>query len=198
MKSPDAIRRLVKSFSRLPGIGEKTATRLAYFMINAPDSISEELASAILDVQSEIKLCDQCCSFTDSDTCKMCTDDTRDNSIICVVDSVQGQLAIESTGEYRGRYHVLHGVLSPLDGIGPEELRIGSLIKRLKSSVEEIMIAITPTVEGEATAIYLQRICAPLGLRVTRLASGIPMGADLEFTDPLTLSRAIEGRTVFN
>mgnify|MGYP001159506680 CR=1 FL=1 len=198
MKSPDAIRRLVKSFSRLPGIGEKTATRLAYFMINAPDSISEELASAILDVQSEIKLCDQCCGFTDSDTCKMCTDDTRDNSIICVVDSVQGQLAIESTGEYRGRYHVLHGVLSPLDGIGPEELRIGSLIKRLKSSVEEIMIAITPTVEGEATAIYLQRICAPLGLRVTRLASGIPMGADLEFTDPLTLSRAIEGRTVFN
>jgi recombination protein RecR len=198
MKSPDAIRRLVKSFSRLPGIGEKTATRLAYFMINAPGSLSEELAGAILEVQSEIKLCDQCCSFTDSDICKTCTDETRDSSIICVVDSVQGQLAIESTGEYRGRYHVLHGVLSPLDGIGPEELRIGSLIKRLKSSVEELMIAVTPTVEGEATAIYLQRICAPLGLRVTRLASGIPMGADLEFTDPLTLSRAIEGRTVFN
>lgn len=198
MKSPDAIRRLVKSFSRLPGIGEKTATRLAYFMINAPHSISEELAGSILEVQNEIKLCEQCCTFTDSDICQTCTDDTRDQSIICVVDSVQGQLAIESTGEYRGLYHVLHGVLSPLDGIGPEELRIGSLIKRLKSSVEELMIAVTPTVEGEATAIYLQRICAPLGLRVTRLASGIPMGADLEFTDPLTLSRAIEGRTVFN
>jgi recombination protein RecR len=198
MKSPDAIRRLVKSFSRLPGIGEKTATRLAYFMINAPDALSEELASSILDVQRDIRLCDQCCSFTDADTCKTCSDDTRDNSIICVVDSVQGQLAIESTGEYHGRYHVLHGVLSPLDGIGPEELRIGSLIKRLKYSVEELLIAVTPTVEGEATAIYLQRVCAPLGLRVTRLASGIPMGADLEFTDPLTLSRAIEGRTVFN
>lgn len=198
MKSPDAIRRLVKSFSRLPGIGEKTATRLAYFMINAPDALSEELASSILDVQRDIRLCDQCCSFTDADTCKTCSDDTRDNSIICVVDSVQGQLAIESTGEYHGRYHVLHGVLSPLDGIGPEELRIGSLIKRLKYSVEELLIAVTPTVEGEATAIYLQRVCAPLGLRVTRLASGIPMGADLEFTDPLTLTRAIEGRTVFN
>jgi recombination protein RecR len=198
MKSPDAIRRLVKSFSRLPGIGEKTATRLAYFMINAPDALSEELASSILDVQRDIRLCDQCCSFTDADTCKTCSDDTRDNSIICVVDSVQGQLAIESTGEYHGRYHVLHGVLSPLDGIGPEELRIGSLIKRLKYSVEELLIAVTPTVEGEATAIYLQRVCAPLGLRVTRLASGIPMGADLEFTDQLTLTRAIEGRTVFN
>jgi len=198
MKSPDAIRRLVKAFSRLPGIGEKTATRLAYFMINAPDVLSEELAGSLLDVQRDIRLCDQCCSFTDTETCRTCSDDTRDRSIICVVDSVQGQLAIEATGEYRGGYHVLHGVLSPLDGIGPEELRIGSLIKRLKYSVEELIIAVTPTVEGEATAIYLQRICAPLGLRVTRLASGIPMGADLEFTDPLTLSRAIEGRTVFN
>lgn len=198
MKSPDAIRRLVKSLSRLPGIGEKTATRLAYFLINAPDTLSEDLAGSILEVQRDIRLCDQCCSFTDSETCKTCSDDTRDGSIICVVDSVQGQLAIEATGEYHGRYHVLHGVLSPLDGVGPEQLRIGSLIKRLKSSVEELMIAVTPTVEGEATAIYLQRICAPLGLRVTRLASGIPMGADLEFTDPLTLTRAIEGRTVFS
>ena len=198
MKSPDPIRRLVKSLSRLPGIGEKTATRLSYFLINAPDHISEELSQAIAEVQHEIRLCARCCSFTDTEICSTCSDDTRDKSIICVVDSVQGQLAIESTGEFKGQYHVLHGVLSPLDGIGPEELRINTLISRLTHSVDELMIAITPSVEGEATAIYLQRICAPLGLKVTRLASGIPMGADLEFTDPLTLTRAIEGRTIFN
>ena len=150
------------------------------------------------EVQHEIRLCARCCSFTDTEICSTCSDDTRDKSIICVVDSVQGQLAIESTGEFKGQYHVLHGVLSPLDGIGPEELRINTLISRLTHSVDELMIAITPSVEGEATAIYLQRICAPLGLKVTRLASGIPMGADLEFTDPLTLTRAIEGRTIFN
>ncbi len=195
MKSPDAIRQLVKAFSRLPGIGEKTAVRLAYFLINAPEHVSTELSEAIQIVQSEIRLCATCCTFTDQDRCAICTDTARDASIICVVDSVQGLRAIEATGDFSGRYHVLHGVLSPLDGIGPEELRIADLMKRLTDTVEELMIAVAPTVEGEATAIYLQRLCAPLGVTVTRLASGIPMGADLEFTDPMTLSRAIEGRT---
>lgn len=196
MKSPDAIRQLVKAFSRLPGIGEKTAVRLAYFVINAPDYVSEELAEALRSVQDKIGLCEVCCNFTDQTRCTICEDTTRDGSMICVVDSVQGLRAIEATGEFKGRYHVLHGVLSPLDGIGPEELRISDLMKRLTDAVEELMIAVAPTVEGEATAIYLQRLCAPLGIRVTRLASGIPMGADLEFTDPMTLSRAIEGRTL--
>lgn len=196
MKSPDAIRQLVKAFSRLPGIGEKTAVRLAYFLINAPEHVSAELSEAIQMVQSEIRLCATCCTFTDQDRCAICADTARDASIICVVDSVQGLRAIEATGDYSGRYHVLHGVLSPLDGIGPEELRIADLMKRLTDTVEELMIAVAPTVEGEATAIYLQRLCAPLGVKVTRLASGIPMGADLEYTDPMTLSRAIEGRTL--
>ena len=196
MKSPDAIRQLVKAFSRLPGIGEKTAVRLAYFLINAPEHVSGELAEALQTVKADIRLCKTCCTFTDKDECDICTDIGRDSSIICVVDSVQGLRAIESTGDFAGRYHVLHGVLSPLDGIGPEELRISDLMKRLTDQVEELIIAVAPTVEGEATAIYLQRLCAPLGVKVTRLASGIPMGADLEFTDPMTLSRAIEGRTL--
>ena len=196
MKSPDAIRQLVKAFSRLPGIGEKTAVRLAYFLINAPEHVSGELAEAIQTVQTEIRLCEVCCTFTDRAICEICSDPRRDGSMICVVDSVQALRAIEATGDFTGRYHVLHGVLSPLDGIGPEELRIADLMKRLTDTVEELMIAVAPTVEGEATAIYLQRLCAPLGVKVTRLASGIPMGADLEFTDPMTLSRAIEGRTL--
>lgn len=197
MKSPDAIRRLVKSLSRLPGIGEKTATRLAYFLVNAPAVVSEDLMESLAKVKQDIQLCELCCNFTDTQPCRICADPARDRTMICVVDSVQALRAIEATGEYRGHYHVLHGVLSPLDGIGPEELRIGALMRRLSDAVEEMIVAITPSVEGEATAIYLQRLCAPLGLRLTRLASGIPMGADLEYTDPLTLSRAIEGRTLF-
>lgn len=196
MKSPNAIRQLVKAFSRLPGIGEKTAMRLAYFMINAPEHVSSELADALRSVQDDIRLCERCCNFTDQLICEICADPSRDATLICVVDSVQGLRAIESTGDFRGQYHVLHGVLSPLDGIGPEELKVAELMRRLTDKVEELMVAVAPTVEGEATAIYLQRLCAPLGVKVTRLASGIPMGADLEFTDPMTLSRAIEGRTL--
>ena len=196
MKSPDAIRQLVKAFSRLPGIGEKTAMRLAYFMINAPEHVSSELVDALRSVQDDIRLCERCCNFTDQIICEICSDPSRDSTLICVVDSVQGLRAIESTGDFRGLYHVLHGVLSPLDGIGPEELKVAELMRRLTDKVEELMVAVAPSVEGEATAIYLQRLCAPLGVKVTRLASGIPMGADLEFTDPMTLSRAIEGRTL--
>ena len=196
MKSPDAIRQLVKAFSRLPGIGEKTAMRLAYFMINAPEHVSSELVDALRSVQDDIRLCERCCNFTDQIICEICSDPSRDSALICVVDSVQGLRAIESTGDFRGLYHVLHGVLSPLDGIGPEELKVAELMRRLTDKVEELMVAVAPSVEGEATAIYLQRLCAPLGVKVTRLASGIPMGADLEFTDPMTLSRAIEGRTL--
>ena len=179
MSSSDPIKRLVHAFTRLPGIGEKSATRLAFHVLDADD---------------RIRLCSVCCNLTEADPCRFCADPRRDAAIICVVESVPGLMAIERTGEYRGRYHVLHGVLAPLDGIGPDELHLRELIARLRGEVEEVIVATNPSVEGEATALYIHRLAAPLGVRVTRIASGVPIGSDLEYADQVTLSRALEGR----
>ena len=194
MSTSDPIRRLVHAFTRLPGIGEKSATRLAFHVLNADALVARELASALVEVKERIQLCSVCCNLTEADPCRFCSDPRRDDTIICVVESVQGLMAIERTGDYRGRYHVLHGVLAPLDGVGPDELHLRELITRLRGTVEEVIVATNPSVEGEATALYIHRLAAPLGVRVTRIASGVPIGSDLEYADQVTLSRALEGR----
>jgi len=194
VSSSDPIKRLVHAFTRLPGIGEKSATRLAFHVLDADDLVARELAEALLEIKQRIRLCSVCCNLTEADPCRFCADPRRDAAIICVVESVPGLMAIERTGEYRGRYHVLHGVLAPLDGIGPDELHLRELIARLRGEVEEVIVATNPSVEGEATALYIHRLAAPLGVRVTRIASGVPIGSDLEYADQVTLSRALEGR----
>lgn len=193
----DPIQHLIHAFSRLPGVGQKTATRLAFFIMNAEDVVAQDLAEALIEVRDKISLCSICCNLTEVDPCRLCRDSARDDRVICVVESVPGLLAVEATGEFRGRYHVLHGVLAPLDGVGPEDLHIAELVRRLTSGVEELIIATNPSIEGEATAIYLQRVARPLGLKTTRIASGVPIGGDLEYADPVTLCRALEGRREF-
>lgn len=194
MSAADPIRRLVLAFSRLPGIGEKTATRLTFFVLNADEKVATELAEALVEVRERVRLCSVCCNLTEGDPCRYCTDPRRDGRTICVVESVPGLMAIERSGEYRGRYHVLHGVLAPLEGIGPDELHLRELVTRLGSGVDEVIVATNPSVEGEATAIYIQRLARPLGIKVTRIASGVAVGSDLEYADQVTLSRAIAGR----
>lgn len=193
IQAPDAIRRLVHALSRLPGIGEKSAQRLAFFLINADEYVAQDLAAALNEVKNRVSLCEVCGNLTEETRCSLCLDTRRDDSIICVVESVPTLYAIEATGEFQGRYHVLHGVLSPLDGVGPEELNLQSLVRRLEP-IEEIIVATNPSVEGEATALYIQRLCRPLGIKVSRIASGVPMGSDLEYADQVTLARAFEGR----
>ena len=193
MRAPDPIRKLVHAFSRLPGIGEKTAQRLAFFIINADEHVALDLATALTGARDRVGLCESCGNLTESTQCSICTDERRDGRVICVVESVPTLYAVEATGEFRGRYHVLHGVLSPLDGIGPDQLNLKSLLRRL-ADVDEVICATNPSVEGEATALYIQRLCQPLGVRVSRIASGVPMGSDLEYADQVTLARALEGR----
>jgi recombination protein RecR len=188
----DPIGRLVEQLARLPGIGEKTAQRLAFHLLRAEPAYSRELAQAILDVKEKIRLCSQCCNLTEQDPCALCADAARNAHLICVVAHPPDLLAVERTG-YRGRYHVLHGVLSPLDGIGPDDLRIGELVKRVDSSVE-VILATSPNVEGEATALYIAKLLKPLGVRTTRIATGVPIGGELEYADQITLQRAIESR----
>lgn len=190
----DPIRRLVLAFSRLPGIGEKTATRLTFYVLNAPDDVARELSSALGDIRDRVRFCSVCCNLTEADPCRLCADPRRDDRVVCVVESVPSLLAVERTGEFRGRYHVLHGVLSPLDGIGPEALHLKELVNRVAHGVEEIIVATNPSVEGEATALYIQRLMRPLGVKVTRIASGVAVGSDLEYADQVTLSRALAGR----
>ncbi len=193
MSEADPIRRLVHAFSRLPGIGEKSATRLAFFVLRSDPAVAHDLAEALTEIKARVGLCSVCCNLTELDPCRLCQDPRRDDRVICVVESVPSLLAIERTGEFRGRYHVLHGVLAPLDGVGPEALHLKELMARL-DGVEELIVATNPTVEGEATALYLRRLVSPLGVRVTRIASGVPTGADLEYADQVTLSRALSGR----
>ncbi len=190
----DPIRRLIHAFSRLPGIGEKTATRLTFFVLEAEEEVARDLASALAEVREQVRLCSVCCNLTQEDPCRFCADPRRQDDVVCVVESVPGLLAIERTGEFRGRYHVLHGVLAPLDGIGPEQLRITELLRRLDGTVRELIVATNPSVEGEATALYLNKLAAPFGVRTTRIASGVPIGSDLEYADQVTLTRALEGR----
>ena len=195
MSVADPIARLVRDLARLPGIGEKTAQRLAFHVIKAGPEQARELAEAVVGVVRDVRCCSSCQTLTERDPCPICTDPTRDSRIICVVEGVPDLLAVERTREFRGRYHVLHGALSPLDGVGPSDLKIRELLVRLeREPAEEVLVATNPNVEGEATALYLQKLLKPLGLRVTRIAQGVPMGGDLEFADQATLARAVVGR----
>ena len=190
------LQKLVEQFERLPGIGSKTAQRLAYFVLNMPKEQAKEFSSAIIDAHEKIRRCEICCNFSDQDTCPVCRSATRDKGTICVVETPRDAIAIEGTGEYKGVYHVLHGVISPLNGMGPDQLCIKQLLARLNNGeISEVIMATNPTVEGEATAMYISRLLKPLGIRVTRLAYGIPVGGDLEYADDVTLARALEGRS---
>lgn len=187
--------RLVAELAKFPGIGQKTATRLAFFILRQSPVEAESLAAAIRELKAKVRFCSNCFHITESDPCPLCIDPGRDDRLLCIVEEPQDLIAIERSRSFRGRYHVLHGALSPLDGIGPEELRIGELLSRLeRGQVQEAVVATNFTVEGEATALYLARLIRPLGIRVTRLAHGIPMGSDLEYVDEATVNRAVEGR----
>jgi recombination protein RecR len=193
---PDPIAKLIAQLARLPGVGERTATRLAFHVLRAPETYARELAQALLDVRERIRLCSTCMNLTEEDPCGLCADPRRDPQVVCVVATPPELHAIERTGGFRGRYHVLHGVLSPLDGIGPDDLRVRELLSRLGSSspVRELILATSPNVEGEATALYLAKVCRPLGVRVTRIASGVAVGGELEYADGVTIARALEAR----
>ena len=201
MGSPpiDPIARLSTLLSRLPGVGEKTALRLAFHILESPKEYARELAEALEALERDVHLCSRCCNLTAQDPCGLCRDPQRDGRLLCVVSTVPDLLAVERTREFRGRYHVLHGALSPLDGIGPDQLRLKELLARLHAptegpAVEEVILCTDPTVEGEATALYLTRLLKPLGLKLTRIAQGVPMGGDLEYADQVTLARALAGR----
>lgn len=187
--------RLTDQFERLPGIGHKTAARLAYYMLSRPEQEVQDFSSALLEAKKNIRYCKCCQNLTDTELCSICADTGRDRSVICVVEDPRDVMAFERTREYNGLYHVLHGAISPMDGIGPDSLRIKELMTRLSGNeVQELIMATNPTVEGEATASYLSRLVHPMGITVTRLAYGIPVGGDLEYADEVTLSRALEGR----
>ena len=192
---PKSLGKLINELSKLPGIGDKTAQRLAFHVLSLSDKEAEALADAVVEAKHTLKYCSCCGNFTDKDPCDICADKERRQDVICVVESPKDVVAIERVGEYDGKYHVLHGVISAMEGIGPEDINLKSLITRLQNSeVQELIIAINPTIEGEATATYLARLIKPAGIKVTRIANGIPVGGDLEFTDRVTLLKAIEGR----
>ena len=192
---PEPFARLIEALQRLPGIGPKTAQRLTFFLLKRPVSEVRELSDALIAVKERIVYCGSCFNVTDEDPCRICADPARDARVLCIVEEPNDLLAMERTGEYRGRYHVLLGALSPLDGIGPEDLKVRELLTRLESGdTTEVILATNPNVEGEATAIYLAKLIRPLGVRVTRIARGLPVGGDLEYADQVTLSKALEGR----
>lgn len=194
----DPVSRLIQALTKLPGIGEKTASRLAFHILGSSEEYCRELAQAVLDVKEKIRLCSICLNITDQDPCRICADPTRSDEILCVVEEPNDLYAIEKTGAFRGKYHVLHGVISPLDGIGPDEIRAEELFQRLRSgTIQEVILATNPVVEGDATALYLSERIKPLGVKVTRIARGIPVGGDLEYTDSQTLSNALRGRHTF-
>ncbi len=187
--------RLAENFERIPGVGRKSAQRMAFYVLGLSEDAAKDFADSILEAKQRIHCCSVCQNLTDSETCPICSNPARDHSVICVVEDAQDVMAFERTREYNGVYHVLHGVISPLDGIGPDQLRVRELLARLADdSVKEIIMATNPTVDGEATASYLSRQIKPMGLKVTRLAYGIPVGGSLEYADDVTLSRALEGR----
>ena len=186
---------LIEALAKLPGIGKKTASRLAFYILRSSESEAQALARAILDVKERIRFCSTCFNLTDEDPCWICCNDRRTQDTLCVVEGPNDLIAIENTGIYHGKYHVLHGTISPLEGIGPEDLKIKELMERLqRDNVMEVILATNPTVEGGATAIYLTDLIKPLGVKVTRIAYGIPMGGEIEYSDGMTLSKALEGR----
>jgi recombination protein RecR len=191
----EPLARLITEFKRLPGIGQKSAQRIAFHVLRAQREDAEHLAQAILDVKDKLGLCRVCNNISDSDVCQYCADANRDGRIVCVVEEPHNIVGIETTRQFEGRYHVLHGALSPLRGIGPESLKIKGLVERIgEGGIEEVIVATNPTVEGEATAVYLARLLKPLGVKVTRIGMGIPVGSDLEFADEVTILKAMEGR----
>ncbi|MBW2477014.1 MAG: recombination protein RecR [Deltaproteobacteria bacterium] len=190
--------RLVAELSKFPGIGQKTATRLAFFLLRQPAAEAEALSTAILELKRQIRFCSICYHITEQNPCGLCTSQSRDESLLCVVEEPQALLAIERSHSFRGRYHVLHGALSPLEGVGPDDIYIAPLMQRLgQGDIKEVLVATNFTVEGDATALYLARLIHPLGIRVTRLAYGIPMGSELEYIDEATVNRAVQGRREF-
>ncbi len=190
------LEKLIEQFEKLPGIGSKTAQRLAFYVLNLPKDEAKEFSNSILEAHEKIRYCKICCNITDGEVCSLCGSDGRDKSTICVVEDPRDVIAFERLGEYNGTYHVLHGVISPLSGIGPEEIRIKELLSRIKNvNMKEVIMATNPTVEGEATAMYISRLLRPMNIKVTRLAYGIPVGGNLEYADEITLSRALDGRS---
>jgi recombination protein RecR len=191
----EPINQLIQRLARLPGIGEKTAARLALHILRSTREEARELAESILAVKEKITLCSQCCNLTDADPCKICDGGDRDRSLLCVVEEPGDLIALENSGEFKGLYHVLHGVISPLDGVAPDDIKIAELVRRLEGGqVKEVILATNPTTNGNATALYLAKLISPLGITVTRIAQGIPMGGDIEYTDVVTLRKAMEGR----
>jgi recombination protein RecR len=192
---PEPIAKLIEAFSRLPGIGAKTAGRLAFQVLRMKEEEVTEFAKALVSVKRNLHYCSICCNITDIDPCRVCQDKTRDTTVICVVQEPKDLIALERTKEFNGYYHVLHGAISPMEGIGPDEIYIAELLKRLgDEKVQELILATNPNIEGEATAMYLSRLVRPFGLKVTRIARGLPVGGDLEYADEVTLSKALEGR----
>ena len=191
----ETITKLINQFERLPGIGHKTAVRLAFFVLESPKNFSEEMANALIEAKEKIKFCSICYNITESDPCEICASNKRDDSIICVVENVKDVVAMEKTHEYKGKYHVLHGSISPMNNITAGDIKVKELLERLKDDkIKEVILATNPTVEGEATAMYISRLIKPLGITVPRIAHGIPVGGDLEYTDEITLIKALEGR----
>ncbi|MDG0809394.1 recombination mediator RecR [Cohnella rhizosphaerae] len=192
---PEPIAKLIESFSRLPGIGPKTAARLAFHVLRMKEEDTIDFAKALVSVKRNLTYCSICCNITDTDPCRICSDKTRDASAICVVQEPKDLVAMERTREFAGYYHVLHGAISPMDGVGPDDIRIKELVQRLSDErVQELILATNANIEGEATAMYLSRLVKPFGIKVTRIAHGLPVGGDLEYADEVTLSKALEGR----
>ncbi len=190
-----SVAKLISELSRLPGVGNKTAQRLAFYILDAPPQQAENLARSIVIARRNIKNCSVCCNMTDTDPCRICSNNGRDKSTICVLESPRDVVAMEKTREYKGLYHVLHGAISPMEDIGPDDIRIKELLLRLQDEVvKEVILATNPTIEGEATAMYISKLLKPLGVKTTRIAHGIPVGGDLEYADEVTLVKAMEGR----
>jgi recombination protein RecR len=197
-KMVDSIEKLIEEFSRFPGIGKKTAQRMAFFVLKQRKEEAESLAQAVLDVKEKVRYCSVCFNITEDDPCSVCKDEKRDKSLICVVEEANDVAALEKTNQFKGLYHVLGGALSPLEGVGPDDLKVKELLGRLKDGkVKEVIIATNPSAEGEATAVYLSKLIKPLGIKVTRIARGLPAGGDLEYADQTTLANALEGRVEF-
>ncbi|WP_126424648.1 recombination mediator RecR [Brevibacillus marinus] len=195
MYYPEPVSKLIEGFMKLPGIGPKTAGRLAFFVLGMKEEDVLDLAKALVNAKRQLSYCSVCNNITDVDPCHICRDKQRDRSVICVVQEPKDVVAMEKTREYEGYYHVLHGAISPMDGIGPEDIKIPSLLKRLEDEqVKEVILATNPNIEGEATAMYISRLVKPFGIRVTRIAHGLPVGGDLEYADEVTLAKALEGR----
>lgn len=191
----ESVQKLIKEFEKFPGIGHKTAVRLAFYVLEEDESFAKNMASAIVEAKSKVKFCSKCFNMTDTDPCSICSNQKRDKEVLCVVEDVKDVVAMEKTHEFKGMYHVLHGAISPMNNVSAADIKIKELVSRLSDNeIKEVIIATNPTIEGEATAMYISRLLKPLGVKVTRIAHGIPVGGDLEYTDEITLIKALEGR----